>query len=291
MKPLNRAFTLIELLVVISIIGVLSSLLLVAVQALRESSRRMSCSNNLKQLGLAVEAYHGTHGHYPVRGMPFRDLLVHLEEPAVRATSPQTYLCPSDNYASSALGHVSYPFCDGFAGQVYGANGVMPGVYEKKVVRSRDITDGLSNTAGMSEKLVSVRPSSNDEAKKFPLRSYWFVGPGYDAPTLVAVEQFMQACPQARSFALPHSTWGSETALALDAGYNHTLGPNQAPCRHGDPGAALKPHESIVPPSSNHSDGVNLLMLDGSVHFVVSEVSLQVWHAWGTRSGGESVAQ
>jgi len=126
-------FTLVELLVVIAIIGVLVALLLPAVQAAREAARRSQCSNNLKQIGIALHNYHDTYLAFPMNYRPsgntftsqyategwMRAILPFIEQKPLSDTTTaaasmslagnlaasdmviKTYLCPSDGSANS----------------------------------------------------------------------------------------------------------------------------------------------------------------------------------------------
>ncbi len=101
MMPRKHGFTLVELLVVIAIIGLLVGLLLPAVQAAREAARRMSCSNNVKQIGLAMQNYHAAFKRLPsgqrmnkggtpldADGTGWVSLLPYLEQNAVAEKIP-----------------------------------------------------------------------------------------------------------------------------------------------------------------------------------------------------------
>jgi prepilin-type N-terminal cleavage/methylation domain-containing protein/prepilin-type processing-associated H-X9-DG protein len=100
----QRGFTLVELLVVIAIIGVMVGLLLPAVQAARESARRMQCSNNLKQMALAAHNHQSTFNHLPGGGRDGHHKLQAYNDSA-RGTNPKT------SYGFSWLFHI-LPFVE-----------------------------------------------------------------------------------------------------------------------------------------------------------------------------------
>lgn len=193
LRARRGGFTLVELLVVIAIIGILVGLLLPAVQAAREAARRMQCSNNLKQMALAMHNYESAMKRLPpfaVQDVNFNWawsalILPYIEQPAIyeqlgvsrtsimpslttpgltaqlrailQSTIP-TYKCPTD-----AGGKTNINFQN--AANPYGASsyGMSLGVGRNRVEELPSgklgaITDGLSNTFLIGEKVLAETP-------------------------------------------------------------------------------------------------------------------------------------
>ena len=128
-RNVGQGFTLVELLVVIAIIGVLVALLLPAVQAAREAARRSQCTNNLRQMGIALHNYHDVHLAFPINYMPrasstyswMQGILPYIEQAnlynqivvgglnsvaanqQVAQTVIKTYRCPSDGITKNGI--------------------------------------------------------------------------------------------------------------------------------------------------------------------------------------------
>lgn len=330
----RNAFTLVELLVVIAIIGVLIALLLPAVQQAREAARRMSCSNNMKQLGLAVHNYHDTYLALPARQggtnwsggsatayprwSAFVGLLPFIEADnrydqiqaggfhAWHANANSGYvgeipafICPSDglfsgtgtdrnaqysplNYGLNMGDNYSINFDSTRPDQnIRGIFGYLT------YTRFNEITDGLSNTMGMSEIIVAPtgdmlgRAVGNSTTAPLACRAY-MTGNRYTSGSLIA------------QFRCHGQRWqdGRPGYCAITT----ILPPNSATC-------SSQTSSGIYSASSRHPGGVLSMFMDGSVRFVpetidTGNLSLSavtsgqspygVWGALGTKSGGET---
>jgi prepilin-type N-terminal cleavage/methylation domain-containing protein/prepilin-type processing-associated H-X9-DG protein len=311
LRARSRAFTLIELLVVIAIIAILIALLLPAVQQAREAARRTQCKNNLHNFGIALHNYHDSHNCFPAGQMistsysAVTHLLPYFDQATLSATIDfnKTYIdpvnnaprlmeipmmrCPSDlqNVLPATGGGINYMTNKGNGviwqdptGPNTGfppQNGVM---YYQSKVRIRDITDGTSNTAAMSERIMA----DGNNGVVSPIADVFF-SPA--APN--TADEAVQICN-----AVDITNLANQFPLFMGAPwmhgqhtYLHVNTPNTRSC------GFFTVLRANMPASSRHTGGVHVLLCDGSARFVSDSIDRVLWRGVGSRDGGEVLGE
>ncbi|MBN1394800.1 MAG: DUF1559 domain-containing protein [Pirellulales bacterium] len=281
-----RAFTLVELLVVITIIGILIALLLPAVQAAREAARRAQCSNNMKQIGLALHLYHEVHGVFPPGGgVQFPGggvawewsalVLPHMEQEAISKTIDftfpynwtqnvdmirtfvYTYICPSTRPP------VLVTCCSHIPGPDDAAPTHYAGVSTHEQVDYGVTTTGSGCIFGASK--ISMRDVTDGTSQSLLLaeRDYY---PDDDPwkTTYASIH-----CPNAVCNA--GNLWAGGAKVTTYYGINKGLNAQQA-------GVA-----------SPHSGGSHVSFADAHVAFLNETIDQNVLIALTTRNGGELI--
>ncbi len=312
MNHRRSGFTLIELLVVIAIIAVLIALLLPAVQSAREAARRIQCVKNLKQIGLALHNYQESRSVLPGADMVFNvteisalsNILPYLEQSNVYNSinfdfsyqDPNNYtamytvingfICPSDlPDAIPSLGGQTNYMANMGSGIVWqasvGPNVGMPspnGVfYGDSATTFAQITDGLSNTTFFSERVLA----DGNNSIVSPIADVFF-SPGFP----LTPDDALQQCLAVNIYDLNNQfpLFMGAPWLCGQHIFLHVSPPNSRSCGFF---IALR---AVMPPSSHHPGGVNVVFGDGSVKFIKDSINLPIWRALGTRAGGEVIS-
>lgn len=315
----RTAFTLVELLVVIAIIGILVALLLPAVQAARESARRLQCTNHLKQIGLALHNYHTAHQTFPPGSLAYDGDNRATNNTGEAVHQWTVFILP---YAELSTLSDAYDWDVGHRGPDW-ANITKPAVFSKRislyqcpsdtpgvagdsqyggngVTRSNYVAchspDGSHMEKGITNFDKACNDANNPAAKKALFN--WNVARRIDdvrdgASNTVMLSEVIAGPSGTKDL---RGVWHAD----LGIGYSHLRTPNsaipdqllsgwcepqKAPCTGTSPCWSTV----IYAARSYHTGGVNTTLADGSVHFFADSIDAQLWIDLASIDGGEVV--
>lgn len=307
--------TLIELLIVIAIVSLLILLSLPAVQAAREAARRTACQNNLRQIGLALHAYHGAHKRLPY-ATPFNNyknpaigdewndlgptwcaaILPHLEEQAIYSQFDFTVPLDSPGNAIAVRSYVPTYVCPGDEIQ-------NNGVFDERPSRS---SINPKPSLGLWYP-VSMGPTNNDYCPEFCPEGFpSFCCQGYNfgsvdehgkpSPTFVGMfgryALGIRFAEVTDGLSKTFMAGESLPAQCLQLGAycpNFPLAGTTIPLNTFADGTQGEHYGKSCGFKSRHFGGASFLMGDGSVHFASETIDYEVYNEFGTRAGGEEV--
>lgn len=304
----KQGFTLVELLVVIAIIGILIAMLLPAVQAAREAARRMQCSNNLKQIGIAIHNCHGVYnylpkaaGYFPIKGQVqpgplLPDLPDASTEAPANISTVQYFLLPFMEQEEKYMRHKG---CTQFT---LAAGEPMDRFPPSMYICPSDTTSDTSGKCEFTE--YGVMFGVMDYAANVQAFGHWWQDqPFYTSNpsfgsitdgtsnTIAFVEKY-RICPPPASSANGRNAW---LGIYPDLPYNAIYAVNDLAT--GEP--LISPPQEAPNPSvcdpykaqSAHPGCMNVVLFDGSVRNVSTSISTETWYDALMPSDGNALSK
>lgn len=305
--PVRRGVTVLEIIVVISCIGILTAIVLGGIAKARNTARANDCRNRLRQLGVATHSFESVHNGLPAGATHFYDLLPYVGQKnlyeqlqdldtkerfaELRKTHgilPQ-FACPSDSFANPVEHHVSFRLNQGttwgFDEKFFPYNGMVSGYLGQNSIPLQQVSDGQSNTLLYSERLAKIPLAHLSQARADAMaaqnqKRFWWELPGhYNFGEEAKLVKDCQQEPNRITFGQPNDYRGISLFAGKPTWYDHLVPPNSTACK--------STNNRITPATSQHTGGVNALLVDGSVKFVSESIGSAVWSALGTRAGNE----